>query len=135
MSSRGNASASLATLLVTLLLGACAAMPARLGEPVLLLPGETQQVGTEGFEITLRSVADDSGCFSPTDCSTMIFNGSLAVRLAEKSRLMQIQAVIRPGQPLRLDLDGYEFDLTDIRRDARNRFQATITVRGRHKGA
>jgi hypothetical protein len=134
MSSLRNATTPFIAMLVTLMLGACAAVPARLGEPVVLRPGDTQRIGPDGLEITLRSVADDSGCFSPADCSTMIFNGTLAARLAEASRLMQIQAVIRPGQPLTLDIDGYEFDLIDIRRDERNRFQTTIRVRGRRGG-
>lgn len=108
----------------------CASGPVNLNDPFILSAGETRQIGPDGFEVTLRSIDGDSGCFSASDCSTMIFHGSLAVRRGAKSELMLIQAVIRPGQPLSLSLDGYAFDVTEVRRGRDGRFQITLVVHG-----
>ena len=106
----------------------CATTPPRLNEPFTRSAGETRQIGPDGFEVTLRSIDDDSGCFSANDCSTMIFHGSLGVRWGAKSELMLVQAVIRPHQPLSLNLDGYAFDMTDVRRNREGRFDVTLVV-------
>ncbi len=114
-------------------LGACAIQPARLDQPFTLKVGETRRVGPDGLEVTLRSVSADSGCVAPKDCSTMLFNGSVAMRMGEKSDLAQIQAVLRPGAGVALDLDGYRFFLTGIRRTARGEFEASFIATGRAK--
>jgi len=108
----------------------CASAPQRVDHSVVIHVGETKPVGPDGLQVTLRSASADSGCLSPTDCSTMMFSGSIAVRKGDKNDLIQAQSIMQPGQALTLDLDGYKFQMTDIRRDSRNQLQATFVVPG-----
>jgi hypothetical protein len=118
-------------LVILMLLAACASSPMRLNQTFALHAGETMRVEPDGFEVTLRSVAEDSGCFSPTDCSTMMFNGSIALRLGDRTQLMQVGTILKEGAVLKLDLDGYVFHLTGIRRDTGNQLEVSFIVLGR----
>jgi len=118
--------------LLVFLIAGCAAAPLRLNEPITLMPGETKQVGPDGFEITLRSVSEDSGCYFPSDCSTMIFHGSIAVRLGEKKNLIQVGTVMRAGQVVPLDIDGYQFQLTGLK-PVGQKLEATFVILGPKK--
>jgi FKBP-type peptidyl-prolyl cis-trans isomerase len=109
-------------------LGGCATSLPRVDQPVQIRAGETKAVGPDGLEVTLRFLSEDSGCLSPTDCSKMLFHGSIGVRKGDQSDLIQAQAIMQPGHVLRLDLHGYKFQLTDIRRDKQNRLTATFVV-------
>jgi FKBP-type peptidyl-prolyl cis-trans isomerase len=111
-----------------IVLGGCATNPPRVNQPVEIRVGETKAVGPDGLELTLRFVSDDSGCLSATDCSKMLFYGSIGAHLGEQSDLIQAQAIMQPGHVLTLDLYGYKFQLTDIRRDKQNRLTATFVV-------
>ncbi len=122
-----------AIILLFILAGCATSPPLRLNEPVYLRPGETKKVGPDGFEITLRSVSEDSGCLSPTDCSTMIFRGSIAARLGEKSKVIKTGAIMKPGQVVPLDIDGYKFQLTGIKQTGPNQIQAIFIVLGPKK--
>ncbi len=122
-----------AIILLFILAGCATSPPLRLNEPVYLRPGETEKVGPDGFEITLRSVSEDSGCLSPTDCSTMIFRGSIAARLGEKSKVIKTGAIMKPGQVVPLDIDGYKFQLTGIKQTGPNQIQAIFIVLGPKK--
>lgn len=119
-----------ATVMLLAVLGGCAALPPGLNQQIFLREGQTRQVGPDGFEITLRSLSDDSGCLSPGDCSTMLFDGTVVARLGEKSTMTQIQASLRPGQVVPLDIDGYAFQLTGVRQGENNRVQAIFVVLG-----
>ena len=90
-------------------------------------------MGSDGFEITLRSVSEDSGCLSTTDCSTMIFRGSVGVRLGDKSKVIKTGAIMKPGQVVPLEIDGYKFHLTGIKQTAPNQIQAIFVVLGPKK--
>ena len=120
-------------ILILVALVGCATPPLRLNEPIYLRPGETKRVGPDGFEITLRSVSEDTGCLSLTDCSTMIFRGSIAVRLGDKSKLIKTGAIMKPGEVVRLEIDGYEFRLTGIKQPGPNQIQAIFIVLGLKK--
>lgn len=109
-------------------LGGCAAHPPRNDQPVEIRVGESKTVGPDGLELTLRYVSDDSGCLSAKDCSTKLFHGSIGARKGDKSDLIQAQAILQAGHVLTLNLDGYTFLLTDIRRDRQNRYAATFVV-------
>jgi len=111
-------------------LGGCAASPPRTDQPVEIRVGESKTVGPDGLELTLRYVSEDSGCLSAKDCSTKLFHGSIGARRGDKSDLIQAQAIMQEGHALTLDLDGYKFLLTDIRRDNRSRYAATFTIPG-----
>jgi hypothetical protein len=105
-------------LAVGALLSSClAGTPSRslaLGSPVTLRVGETARVGPEGFEVTLRSMSEHSGCFSPTDCSYMIFDGTLALMLRDNGHLAQIQADLHPGSPVSVEFGGYEVKIVSV---------------------
>lgn len=119
-------------LFVMLALGGCASAPPKLHDPVVLGAGESSVVGPDDLELTLRYISEESGCVTATDCSTMLFHGSVAAKLGGgPAHLIQAQAVLRPGQHLRLDCDGYEFALTDVRRNDRNQLRATFIAIGR----
>jgi hypothetical protein len=89
---------------------------ADLDTPFVLRAGDTVQVGPENFEITLRTISEDSGCMTPKDCSEIVFNGSLAVRLGEKKDLFQVQSILGPDSPLSLDFAGYSIWVTAVHR-------------------
>ncbi|HEY4561415.1 MAG TPA: hypothetical protein VIJ36_00460, partial [Thermoanaerobaculia bacterium] len=57
---------------------------AELDAPFALAAGETARLGSEDFEVTLRSMSDDSGCDDPKDCSSILFKGTLLTRHGEK---------------------------------------------------
>ena len=109
-------------------LGGCATNKPRADQRVEIRVGETKAVGPDGLELTLRFVSEDSGCLSATDCSKILFHGSIGARKGDTSDLFQAQAIGQPGHVLTLDLGGYPFLLTDIRRDRQNRFTATFVV-------
>lgn len=96
--------------------------------PFVLAQGETARIATEGIEVTLRSVSDDSGCFAPDDCSIMLFNGTLAVRQGEQRRMMEVHASLHEGNVLSLELDGYDLRMTAIKKAAHGRLEATFEV-------
>ena len=93
-----------------------AATEAELGKPFTLTAGEMAEVGPDGLEITLRSVSDDSGCSTPTDCSLRVFNGSFAMRQGEESDLAQVSAIMQPNSAVKVKFAGYEIDIVDVRR-------------------
>ncbi len=78
--------------------------------------GETARVEPEGFEVTLRSMSDDSGCDDPKDCGSILFKGTIFTRLGDKKDLAQITAMFEPGKVFTLDFEGYQVQLSDIRR-------------------
>ena len=125
-------------LIVTLLAAGTVAPPARaakpqvvaaaLETPFVLVVGETGRVAPEGLEVTLRSASDDSGCLAPDDCSTATFQGTIAMRLDEKSDLATVQAIMEPGQSVSLTFEGYEIRFGEVRRLGKDRVQATFEV-------
>lgn len=121
-----------AIVILLLVLGGCAPLPLGLNQQIFLNEGETKQVGPDGFQITLRYLSDNSGCLSPSNCSTMIFDGTIVARLGEKSTMTQIQASMKPGQVVPLDLDGYAFQLTGIQQGRNNKLQAIFVVVGKN---
>jgi hypothetical protein len=92
------------------------ATEAELGKPFTLVAREMAKVGPDGLEITLRSVSDDSGCSTPTDCSLRVFNGSFAMRQGEESDLAQVSAIMQPNSAVKVTFAGYEIDIIDVRR-------------------
>jgi hypothetical protein len=89
---------------------------AELGKPFALAVEETARVEPDGFEVTLRSVSDDSGCDDPKDCTGYLFNGTLLLRLGEQKQLAQLMVSFAPGSPYSMKFAGYQVEMASIRR-------------------
>ncbi|HEX4963329.1 MAG TPA: hypothetical protein VF173_21040 [Thermoanaerobaculia bacterium] len=98
-----------------------------LDTPFTLRPGEMARVGPAGFEVTLRTLADDSGCLAPNDCSLMLFKGTLVLSLGDKRNLTQLDADLRPDQPANLDFAGYKLRVTAVHR-VKGRLEAVFKL-------
>jgi hypothetical protein len=102
---------------------------AELDTPFALAAGETGRVDSENFEVTLRSMSDDSGCDDPKDCSSILFKGTILTRHGEKKEMGQIMAFFAPDKPFTLIYEGYRVELTAIRRpDPKGPLYATFRV-------
>lgn len=91
-------------------------VPAELGKPFALAVEETARVEPEGFEVTLRSMSDDSGCDDPKDCTSYLFKGTLLVRLGDQKQMAQLMVFFKPDSPYRMKFAGYQVEMTSIRR-------------------
>jgi len=102
---------------------------AELDAPFALSAGETARLGAEDFEVTLRSMSDDSGCDDPKDCSSILFKGTLLTRHGEKKEMAQIMAFFAPDRPYAMTWEGYQVQMTAIRRpDPKGPLYATFRV-------
>lgn len=102
---------------------------AELDAPFALAAGETARLDSENFEVTLRSMSDDSGCDDPKDCSSILFKGTLLTRHGEKKEMAQIMAFFAPDRPYAMTYEGYQVQMTAIRRpDPKGPLYATFRV-------
>src|SRR3954469_728252 len=102
---------------------------AELDAPFALAAGETARLESENFEVTLRSMSDDSGCDDPKDCSSILFKGTLLNRHGEKKEMAQIMAFFAPDRPHAMTWEGYQVQMTAIRRpDPKGPLYATFRV-------
>jgi hypothetical protein len=102
---------------------------AELDAPFALVAGETARVESENFEVTLRSITDDSGCDDPRDCSIFLFKGTLLTRHGGKKELAEINASFMPDKPFDMTFDGYRVEVTAVRRpDPKGPLYATFRV-------
>ena len=93
-----------------------ATQPVKLDQPFTLRVGESVRVGPEELLVVLRSMAGDSGCFLPDDCSYMIFNGSLALVAGKQGHLSRLDADFRPGEPASVTFAGYKIKVLSTHR-------------------
>jgi hypothetical protein len=98
-----------------------------LDTPFVLRAGEMMRVRPEGFEVTLRTISEDSGCLAPDDCSVMLFKGTLVFRLGEQRELLELNASFKPDAPVSMDYAGYKLWLTAVHR-VKGRFEASFKV-------
>jgi len=103
-------------------------LAAPLDAPFILSLGQTAAITDEEFKVTLRSVTDDSGCFSEDDCSSMTFNGTLALQKGEDKQLLQLMVGFHPESPFATDFAGYTVQLTKIQKAQQGDFEATLVV-------
>jgi hypothetical protein len=102
---------------------------AELDAPFALSAGETARLDSENFEVTLRSITDDSGCDDPKDCSIFLFKGTLLTRHGGKKELGEINASFMPDKPFDMTFDGYRVEITAVRRpDPKGPLYATFRV-------
>lgn len=81
---------------------------AELGKPFTLKVGQTGAIASENFKLTLRSASDDSGCFAPDDCSSMNFDGTIALQHGDEKNLLTLMAGWSGDEPSKVtDFDGY----------------------------
>src|SRR4051812_41059041 len=110
--------------------GACGARNSdtHLREPFSLHPGESRKVEPPGIEVTLRSLAADSGCLAADDCSAMLFRGTLVLRKGAHTELHAVDAMVAPDAPCYLEFAEFDLELGVIRPDARGRLAATFSL-------
>ena len=101
---------------------------AALGQPFALIPGQTAEIPEEEFSLTLRSLSDDSGCFTADDCSTMIADGTLALKHGAQKELLTFNASFSPDGPFVYEFDGYEVRLLQVMRSEAGGQVATFLV-------
>src|SRR5262245_24240305 len=121
------------TLMACVLLGSGLAARAQqatnvdLETPFTLTEGQSAQV-SDGFQVTLRSVSDDSGCMTPDDCSTMMFKGTLVLRSGEKSQFGEFNVSFHSDQPFTTDFGDHTVEISAVRRLAKDHIEVTFRV-------
>jgi len=108
--------------------GAGPTLAVALQQPFQLNKGQTAVIESEDFQLTFRSVTDDSGCFSPTDCSLMTFDGTLAAQKGDATELMSVMASIHAGSSVELEFAGYTIELRSIQQIEGQGHIATFVV-------
>lgn len=103
-----------------------AAEAVRLEQPFALHAGASREVRPPGVVVTLRSLADDSGCLAPDDCSAMVFRGTLVLRLGRRIELHALDTLLTSQVPYCLAFAGFELELSAVRPDTKGMPAATF---------
>jgi hypothetical protein len=98
-----------------------------LSAPFVLAKGESMRVGPDGLAVTLRTIADESGCMEANDCSIMLFVGTIYLRQGDKKLLMELNASFRPEQPADFEFAEYKVLVTATQRVG-GKLQASFRV-------
>lgn len=117
-------------LMVCLLLGsglAARAQQVELETPFTLTEGQSAQV-SDGFQVTLRTISEDSGCMTPDDCSTMMFKGTLVLRSGEESQFGEFDVSFYADKPFTTSFGGHTVEISAVRRLAKDHFEVTFKV-------
>ena len=99
-----------------------------LDQPFILRQGQTGRVEAEDVSVTLRSLADDSGCFSADDCSTMLAEGTLALQAGEDKTLLDFSAMLTPDAPFTYELGDYVIAMVHVEANAEGDRLATFVI-------
>ncbi len=110
--------------------GAGQTLAVALRQPFQLNEGQTAIIAREDFQLTFRSVTEDSGCFSAADCSLMTFDGTLAAQKGDETELMKVMASIHAGSSVDLEFAGYTIELRAIQQIEGKGHVATFVVLG-----
>ena len=108
--------------------GAGQTLAVALQQPFQLNKGQTAVIESEDFQLTFRSVTDDSGCFAPNDCSLMTFDGTLAAQKGKETELMTVMASLHAGSWVDLEFAGYTIELRGIQQIEGKGHVATFVV-------
>ncbi|MFN8445576.1 MAG: hypothetical protein U0175_32595 [Caldilineaceae bacterium] len=103
--------------------------PVKMNQPFLLRVGESVTLADSELSVTLRSLSDDSGCFTKDDCSTMTADGSLALRNGDDRELASFMTSFDPDTPFVYEFSGYEIVLTHVEQDETGEPVATFLMR------
>lgn len=85
-----------------------------LDQSFVLRQGQTGRVEAEDVSVTLRSLSEDSGCFSPDDCSTMLAEGTLAMQAGEDKTLLDFSAILTPDSAFTYELGDYVIAMVHV---------------------
>ncbi|MCB0082309.1 MAG: hypothetical protein KDE47_15310 [Caldilineaceae bacterium] len=100
----------------------------RLGQPFTMRVGETTSLDDIDFQLTLRSISDDSGCLTATDCSVMTADGTLILQQGTQREILTFMASITPEQPFDYDFAGYVVRLLHLEVGRDGKAVATFVV-------
>ena len=99
-----------------------------LDQPFVLRPGQTGRIEAQDVSLTLRSLSEDSGCFSPDDCSTMLAEGTLAMQAGEDKELLDFSASLTPDSPFTYEFGDYVIALVHVEANASGERLATFAI-------
>ncbi len=97
-------------------------------QPFVLRQGQTGRIEAEDFSVTLRSLSEDSGCFSPDDCSTMLAEGTLAMQAGEDKTLLDFSASLTPDSPFTYEFGHYVIALVHVEASEDGERLATFVI-------
>ncbi|MFN8466434.1 MAG: hypothetical protein U0X20_12825 [Caldilineaceae bacterium] len=99
-----------------------------LDQPFLLRQGQTGRIEAEDVSVTLRSLSEDSGCFSPDDCSTMLAEGTLAMQAGEDKTLLDFSAILTPDSAFTYELGDYVIAMVHVEANEDGERLATFVI-------
>ena len=103
-----------------------------LDQPFVLRQGQTGRIEAEDVSVTLRSLSEDSGCFSPDDCTTMLAEGTLAMQAGEDKTLLDFSAILTPDSAFTYELGDYVIAMVHVEANEDGERLATFVVSGQH---
>lgn len=103
--------------------------PAVLNRPFTLRAGETADLRDVDFQVTLRSVTDDSGCLTASDCSVMLAEGTLVLQQREQREVLTFNVSFTPEQSFDYDFAGYVVQLIYLKKGRDGEHLATFVVK------
>ena len=99
-----------------------------LDQPFVLRQGQTGRVEADDVSVTLRSLSEDSGCFSPDDCSTMLAEGTLAMQAGEDKTLLDFSAILTPDSSFNYELGDYVIAMVHVEANEDGERLATFVI-------
>lgn len=102
-----------------------------LDHPFTLRVGETATLAAVDFQITLRSLSDDAGCLTPTDCSVMMADGTLVLQQGNDREILTFITSFAEGQSFDYAYQGYNVRLTRLAADETGEQVATFVIEQR----
>lgn len=100
-----------------------------LNQPFTLQVGETTDLPDVNFKITLRSLAEDSGCLTANDCSLMLAEGTLVLQQGNDREVLTFNVSFTPEQPFTYDFAGYAVHLVHLEQGRDGNQVATFVVK------
>ena len=104
---------------------------AQVNQPFTLQVGKTATVADANLKLTLRSVAEDSGCLSEDDCSLMLAKGTLVLQQGDEREVLDFNVSFTPEQPFDYEFAGYTVTLVHIEKTHNGAPVATFVVKKR----
>lgn len=103
--------------------------PAVLNRPFTLRAGATADLRDVDFQVTLRTVTDDSGCLMASDCSVMLAEGTLILQQGTQREVLTFNVSFTPEQSFAYDFAGYVVELIYLKKGRDGEHLATFVVK------